>query len=705
MSNRTFQITNSSILHFLFVILAFLFIGLLLYPYWFLGDMSAAGWLDEIRGIIPWHYSVKNLNYGDFNHQFAGGAGVVFGYGYEHISVYRWLLGFCDIHSANLVVRLFSLVALFAGIYLVIYNCLKANLFLSFSLALFAVAVHESAYGWTIGGMGWDFSVAVWLTLACLGNFKKIATNYLLGVTTVILGSTLSQPVFVFYLIGFTVLFVLFLMPDFITVVKTRYKLWLTLAIFAVAVFLANSSAIYYPVFGAVDFSTRLLGTLVRTHPEVNFITDFSYHLERAIRSFLYARDYAYIKTFLLPLAVFAGLICVLKLRFKPIVVSLLLIIVFPMAVQATALAIDFPVVASYQWTIIWTMNSVFTAFVMANVATEKSGWASLRFAKPILKNHTLLRLGTFCTHAAIFVGALWFGWNGGTFLTQISMSYTNKYNSLAFLEHYSALRELPHETFRTVTDSKTITWATPIYFDMDTFDGLQPAFPARRTYFLAHAVERGNSPHYPKSHFFNFYQDNTSYDLNMLALANVRFMLTGDAAIKSTADLPLVLNIPSLTLDDDFDETEFFIDYIAENHAGLNLAKELRVFELQNPWQRVFTPRVIVESDLSYQTEGFYEELRGVQYHSVLIAQEDRLQQFNDNEVQLHGFELTNSGVNIRVNEAPGAVVYNQVYTPYWSAFCEGEKLPITPVNGIMMMVNKPKGCETLKFVHQLQR
>lgn len=705
MPKRTFLMTNSFPSHFLFVILAFLCIGLLLYPYWFLGDMSAVGWLDEIRGTIPWHYSVKNLNYGDFNHQFAGGAGVVFGYGYEHFSVYRWLLSFCDIYSTNLVIRLFSLMSLFMGIYLVISNCLKANLFLSFSLALFSVVVHESAYGWTIGGMGWDFSIAVWLTLACLGNFNKMVTNYLIGFTTVLLGSTLSQPVFVFYLIGFTVLFVLFLMPNFITVVKARYKLWFTLMIFTIAVFLVNSSAIYYPVLGAVDFSTRLLGTFARTHPEVDFITDFLFHLERAIRSLLYVRDYAHIKTFLFPVAVFAVLICVLKLRFKPLIVIFLLIILFPIVVQAAARAIDVPVVASYQWTIIWTMNSVFTAFVMASAATEKSGWTYLRFVKPLQKHDALIRGVGFCTNAVIFIGLLWFGWKGGVFLTQISVSYTQKYNSFAFLEHYSVLRELPHEYFRTVTDSKTITWATPIYFDMDTFDGLQPAFPARRTYFLAYGVERKKLPYYPKSHFFNFYQDKASYDLNMLALANVRFMLTGDEAIRTMTNMSLVLSIPSLTLDGDFTSAELFTNYITESHAGLNLVKGLRVFELQTPWHRVFIPKAIAESDHSYKTVDFYEELREVQYHAVIIAQEDRWQSFNNSEVLLYGFELTNSGVNISVNEAPGAVVYNQVYTPYWSAFCEDKKLPITPVNGIMMMVNKPIGCKTLKFVHRLQR
>ena len=56
--------------------------------------------------------------------------------------------------------------------------------------------------------------------------------------------------------------------------------------------------------------------------------------------------------------------------------------------------------------------------------------------------------------------------------------------------------------------------------------------------------------------------------------------------------------------------------------------------------------------------------------------------------------------GYHVKTNGKPGTVVFNQEFSAGWKAVCGSKKLAVLPVNGIMMAVPVPEGCDVIDLV-----
>lgn len=684
------------------LLLACLMIMLWLHPYWYLSPYSAVGWLDEIRAQIPWKYASRHAGPDDFVHGFAGGCAAVFGYGDESISLYRTLRQIFSLENANLLMRFLGAFAYFSGLYWLVQNRFTLSPWVSMPIALAALLINHGPYGWTLGGMGWDFAISIWMALACMGRFASLKTNYLIGVITILIGATVSNPVFLFYYTLLTALLLLIYIPNRRYFIAQRWRLWLSLAAIMLVVFLFNWHSLYYTVLGSADFSTRLLGTLARTTPEhADSLSVLLYQLNLMYEKLLYIRDYSYIKVFQFDVLMLVFAVCLLTLRLRKLLLLLTGAVVLPALLQALAQSLELPIVASYQWTILWQMLPVYLGISLAYLLSAPPYWLSR--LSPHWQNRYQRIRAPFALLCALL--PLYYGYQSSLFLHSLSNAYLNKRNSLAAISQYAPLRTLPHQHYRTVTDSKSLPWATPLYYDMDTFDGMQPAFPARRTYFMAYAVELERKDTYPKSHFLNFFQDDAWHDLDMLAMANVKYVLSSDEVLQPADKLRPVLHIEPIQLDNSYGYFPAITQKLIDHYGPIQLLKPLNAFEVSQPWPRVFIPEAIQQSSHSYQAPEFYDQLRQLNYQEIAIAKEDSRTFAAYQGMTIESFALINKGVSITTNGLAGPIVYNQVYTPYWHAYCDKQPLKITPANGIMMAIEAPTGCPQIHFIHELNR
>jgi len=678
--------------HYLFLFVGILIIFVSLYPFWLFGEYSALGFYDEINSQIPAMYLNNQMQEGQtFMHQFVGGVGTNLQFGMEHFSFYRLLADIFPLWIANLIFKFLSLSSLFLGMYILIINILKANKFFAFSAALFSVFTSYLPYGWSLGGHGWDLSIAVWISLAIFAQFNNYKINWIIALALVLVTSLLSSPIFLFPLAFFLALFILFGIVNFKEINKSQVKIITFIALFITLTSILNWNYLYYMAIDAKSFSARLLGILSGKLPEGSFLDIFSFYIDKNIKGVE-----QYHKIFSIPSLIIGYYVLlfltILKLRFKSVSIFFLIGICIPIVLDAFAKASDLKVINTYRWEIVLYLLPVMLPILIGHLIRVKSKINIVNYEK----FSNLRTLVVVLISIVLLVKAL----VGANILSNYAMNIVKARGGAGATFYYDTLSQLKNKDFRTVSDYGTIEWSVPLYYDMSTFDGVQSTFSYRRNYFMAYDMFTVSRDTIHRSNqFFYFSNNQTIYNLKAFEMANIKYIFTSRKHI-----FPNVSNVlyQKGIFIQDISMNEYIKEFLFKKFGNIPLVKDLYVYELNDSWNRVFSANNIFVSQYSFKDKMFYKELNILKKDEILIAKDDfsnKINIDNNDRLKIKDYMLTKTGVTINIDEGSGYLVYNEVYLPYWHAFCGNTKLNIVPTNGIMMAVKVPKECRQVNF------
>lgn len=666
------------------LLLALLILFVALFPYWIFGSASAMGWYDETDALIPWNLMKARAHTADgFLFGYAGGTGSRFGFlsGNERISLYRFLLQHLPVWVANLSLRLGGMVFLFSGVYAFCRKVLDhQSRFLCFSVGLFAVLGSYVPYGWTLGGYGWDFGVIVWLAF-CLFTDSSDLRAYSAALGISLIAAVVSGPVFLLpSAMQIFVFFALMLSTTHKPGSKRALRWLIVWGIFGALMTLNWGTALRHAVVEAGAFSARFQGTLseARVNPQsIGTVKAIFSVLQQDIQDFL-----SFMRREPSPLlwAIYA-LTVAFALRTKAIrELALLLGLIFLLPVGLDILSKVFlrSSLGAFRWSALWTPVPLVSGLFLAYLSKREP----LARARP-----------TFMLAALVLGLGLW----GAKELCAETLAYLSETSGCGAISHLETLEKLADTQGKFRVLSAGRVGSLPLFYGLDTFDGMLMNFPFRRNYFIAFALSDPPVEHlHTHRHFF--YDFPHGIDLRMLRLVNVRYVVADheivDARLKLLSQAgPVWAN----------DRGYAFKQLLHASFSNLRLVSPLYIYDFGNVSPRVYAIERLRASAHSFSDQDFYRELKAITDTEALIAKEDQGAAIRDwsgpGRLSILSYSMDTRSVRVQLSPEGGVVVLNQVYTDDWRASCGQQTLPLVPVNGIMMAALVPTGCHEIRF------
>lgn len=287
----------------------------------------------------------------------------------------------------------------------------------------------------------------------------------------------------------------------------------------------------------------------------------------------------------------------------------------------------------------------------------------------------------------------------GGYYLIETTLLELHVTSGLGATKLYDGLKRLQHtkDTFRFVSIGYMPT--IPLFYGLDTFDGFIHNSAYRRNYFIAYAIyDPAVDKLHTHTHFF-FSPD--ALDFNMFKMANIGYIFS-DNPISNHNFTLIEQSNPIYINDIDYP----LKNYISSKFKDLRLVNPSYIYSLEGVWPRIFTAKSIKNSSYSLRDKRFYKELKKLSIGELLVAKEDisenTANQISIKPLLITSYTLNEKGAEINLtSQTAGVIVFNQVFTPFWSASCDtgGKKMTVFPVNGIMMATQVPKGCNKVLF------
>ncbi|MDD2700481.1 MAG: hypothetical protein PHH36_04500 [Sideroxydans sp.] len=678
-----------------------------LFPYWAFGQYSAVGWNDEFDLTIPWNIELTRQQPGEsFNHSFAGGTGIAQASPAEHVSLLRTLLAIVPDWVAADIYRVLQLFLLFSGLYLTARKLFGAVPRAAFIGGVIGCFINSINYGWAIGGINWLYSVLAWAPLVLFNRGNLSARNIFLAFIFGCIAASATFPAF--FLTGFFLLY-LPLFWYFRIVDSGRVSLLpqicLLVAVMLPVVLNWSDLPHYLAQIGADSARMNGLGTLADverflqgtpTSSSGAFLSNMRDMLSWAFR---------YHNAVLLSIILFAYLQLKGSAYAKLVHafgISILMLALLPYIGHLT----DVAAIANYRWNqnfdnaLIWASLLSSIAFSTHLTKAARHRPDSETTADIPARPCKILRIfERFSTTSVAYLLLVW---------AIVLMAYPHIYKSLYGLSvnggwgvfsQYASLKSLHEdsEDFRVISRGYTPKASIAPAYGIDTFDGMRPNFSWRRSMFFKHAVLKNYAPpmHTSRQHIFNgvHLQDINFHALNM---ANVKYMLS-DAIINIPFPNKRIFLAQAKTVSD--------VGGIAAHNSALSqqiVMPALVAYEIGEPWDRVFIPQNFSTSPFTNYQIGYYDQLASLPRNHVLIAKNDaeHMTAIGGNIGKVLSWNEAQDGLTIHLNGSPAQVVYNQEYSPAWTASCDnGLKLPITSANGIMMLISIPRGCKVAKF------
>jgi hypothetical protein len=525
-------------------------------------------------------------------------------------------------------------------------------------------------------------AVITWMAIILFYPFESIGKQFFFALILSVFSTITSSFIFLFPNLAFYLIsYLLFIYGVKNLSVKKIAGMSVVLSIFLM-IMLANWYGVILSISEAKSFSARILGTL-HTQPIVsqsNYMLVKSTLLENlGILKLFYLHQ----PNKLLLLTISAILmLSVLIAKFKKTATLILFVTIFPIALEVVGQLSGITMLANYRWSVLWDMQILIFSCYLAYLL-------SLPQAKKYSAIMAIFLLS--CSVLACYQ------------LIRITMINFNHDGGMAVLNHYTSLSKLKDKSrgYRFVSTGK-IRGVVPLFYNLDTFDGMVHNFPERRSYFVAYGLYNTQKRQlHTHRHFFYHLPD--KIDLNMLAFANVKYLIS-DHSIKNTL-LKQANYQSSLLLNQQNDYISNIFSQYVYNPTLLN---SIYIYEIDKKiWPRLFITTSLTKSQYNYQDKRFYQQLKRQSFKSILIAKNDieKLTSASSGEsnLKIRDYKLTENGVLINLSTDKGILVFNQVYTPFWHAYCQKKKLSIIPVNAIMMAVEKPKGCKNLELKYQV--
>ena len=692
-----------------FLILASFICFVALYPYWLFGELSCLGWYDEYDAAFPWYFAKSTLqDPNGFLHGYAGGTGGGVGilHGNEKLSFYRLLVRYLDLWVAQFLIRFLGMAFLFSGVYAFLRKITSAHPFHAFAGGLFSVLASDIPYGWTLGGLVWSLGGSAWLCVVCFAHFRTLFSFSCVLLLIVGIITVTCEPVFFPLFAAYTFAFCLCLFPQPCTLRTFHFALGLLLFVLLMVNWFDGLHALSI----TKEFAARVQGTL---SPGNVFFTDgtFFEKLAFAVQRGLDATHQSFVRQpypWLAAAYLFVCVLCLCLGELKKLILFLFLTIFFPVLLDISAKFSGVDFVERYRWNTLWLLRHMTLAiFIVYLMSILRERWGSVTiqlkgFLPRLLEERHLTGHLCACVLLMLTVAA-------NTKILDYTLINFSADGGLGVVKNYKSLQKLQHsrDNYRFIS-SGAIRGVIPIFYGLDTFDGGLAVFSFRRSYFLAYAAyDPPRETLHTHRHFF--YSFPNGFDTNIMRMANVGYVLSKQEVEHSQMTL-LDSSAGLLANEIDYPLKRFLSQYF--KHAlqpyfqELSLVPSLFIHELKNPWPRVFAAQKVTLSPDSFRTKQYYQELKQVQRGEILVAQEDHPRKRADwdgtQALSVIDYQLHESGAVVQV-AGTGSVVFNQVFTPSWTAECDGKAVELLPVNGIMMAARVPPGCTSVHFHYRM--
>jgi hypothetical protein len=631
----------------IFIFVGFIIIVLSLYPYWIYGNFSSLGWYDEYYAIIPWYYNLAKLNDpSDFLYGYGGGAGGFQLTQTEYISGQEFFLNFSPLWIGLLIYRVLSLFLTFLGFYIFSKFIIKNNSYSSLLLSLFPLYISIEIYTTTFAGWGWHHAAIIWFVIITLVKFKNNFYDTIL-VTSFIIITVINTKIL--YLLPCLFFFYIFIRISFRSLLFFDKRAIIIFIILSICM-LINSLPVFIGILEVKEYSARFTKVLMN-HNQINYFDFFKGFFLRDHHRVIF---YSYILiTFLL--LIYKKYSFIFKIIFFSFVLYPLL--------DFCSKIINLPLVSNYRWDILVGL-SIFILSV-SFIYLEKNKYDNVNNKIKIL-NFII----SFSLLPLLFI-AIMFSINR---LTTTTIKNFNYNGGIGMINFYKNINELSYtkNKFRFISGDYETLPSIPTFYNLDTFDGQVHHFSIRRHYYTAYSMyKKPKERQHTHLHLFNNFPND--YNIKAFKRANIKFI-----------NYKKPINDPSL----------FFVSkYDGKTTDDQSVVNPLYVYNFKNVTPRIFIANKLFVSNNSYTDQKFYLELDKLDLQDVLIAKEDRKNDYKykiNKNIKIKEEKFYENKLIIKLKgTGDGFLVFNQVYTPNWTAKCGDKILDIVPVNGIMMGVS----------------
>jgi hypothetical protein len=645
----------------LIYVLASALIALYLFPFFFLGQYSLIGGYDEQDGQIIWHWKQLQSELGQtFFHDYAGGthAKNAFISGNEFFSLYAFFIKYLPSWLAASLFKFLGLLLLGSGIYQTSRKVFKQNRMEAICISLFGIFTTHTPYLFALGGYGWTFSILSWIPLVYFheARIKKLYLKaFVLGLLAAISSEfLLVLPVAVFAYFVFMVFFHLTNKLHFQT--HQIYAAFLTILIFCIG-----------HLFCLIELSKMLQSS-------ARFVSES--FLSMTFLEVVYQKGLSIILILLKPphylITLVFFLLILVSLRNREIMKLLMwmsfMVIMVPFLLSVAVTSLGIPILGSYRFDAMGVVFIVGSPFLLMALYQE-------------IANNNFITL-LICTASIL----------GATVNTSIALDELNERGGHFVKEAYSNILDNldDNQDVRVLTNNYNPPPSLPLYYGLNTLDGVKFSSGLRRAYFFK--LLGNNAAIHTHRHVINF--SNENLNIKMLQAVNIGYILS-NTPIKNQM-LSLISKIDGTRLGD-IDAYKFF----PKDLSSIFVSRELYVYELTDYWPLVFASSALY-SHFSFQEKGFYEDIISRDSYLSVFALED-IKDFNIpnkkfSMAKIQSYNKTISGLNIQLIKE-GLVTINIEFNSRWKALCNGRNLEIYPSNGIMMSVDAPKGCKSIEL------
>lgn len=630
----------------IFIFVGFVIIVLSLYPFWMYGNYSSLGWYDEYYHIIPGYYNLAKLNDpSDFLYGYGGGAGGFQLILTEYISGQEFFLNFSPLWIGLLTYRILSLFLTFLGFYIFSKFIIKNNSYSSLLLSLFPLYISIEIYTTTFAGWGWHHAAIIWFVVITLVKFKNNFYDIIL-VTFFIIITVINTKIY--YLLPCLFFFYIFIRISFRSLLFFDKRATIIFIILSICM-LINSLPIFVGLLEVKEYSTRLTKALMN-HNQINYFY---------ILKGFFLRDHHRVIFYSYILIIFLLLIYKkYSFLFKIIFFSFVL---YPL-LDFFCNIINLPFVSNYRWDILVGLSIFILAVSFIHLEKKK-------YSKVNNKIKTLNFIIGSSLLPLLFI-AIIFSINR---LTTTTIKNFNNTGGFGMINYYKNINELSYtkNKFRFISGDYDTLPSIPTFYNLDTFDGQVHHFSIRRHYYTAYAMyQKPKDRQHTHLHLFNNFPN--EHNIKAFKRANIKFI-----------NYKKPINDSSLLLVSKYDGK--IID-------GRSVVNPLYVYNFENVTPRIFIASKFFVSNNSYTDQKFYLELDKLDLQDVLIAKEDRKNEYKyliNKNIKIKEENFYENKLIIKLKgTGDGFLVFNQVYTPNWTAECGDKTLDIIPVNGIMMGV-----------------
>ena len=201
---------------------------------------------------------------------------------------------------------------------------------------------------------------------------------------------------------------------------------------------------------------------------------------------------------------------------------------------------------------------------------------------------------------------------------------------------------------------------------EINTFDGLRYNHSINKSLFFSISLKISPNNLSKVRHQI---RDHTNIDYKMLAMANIKYILSSKKIINKNL---------------------IFKEKIL-------ITKNIHIFIYENnvqSWGHIFIPNGLRNSKHNISNPNYYLDLKQLGFRELLINKGTENKKF---DIKIIDYKFKNNIYSIFLNGEPGPLVINQLLGNNILATCNNKKLKISIVNGIMTKINIPKDCTFL--------